>query len=96
MRLVRKFTLGICLLAASAVAQTTSAIIAPILDQPIQSPDVTAYQLRGYIAKRIPRLPPPPTAEQWAAQTKQLRARLLNEVVYIRVAPRVGGSAAKI
>jgi len=81
MRRVRKLALWTCLLAASAVAQTTPATIAPIWDQPIQPPDVEAYQLRGYIAKRTPRIPLPPTAEQWATQAKQLRAGLLKEVV---------------
>src|SRR5437016_6128121 len=65
-----------------ALAQTNASIVVPIVEQQVQSPEVTAYELRHYIDKRIPRLPSPRTAEQWTTQVKQTRARLLNEIVF--------------
>ena len=71
-----------CLAAISATAQTDRATVSPLLEQAIQPQDVTAYELRRFIAKKIPALAPPGTAEQWTAQARQLRTRLLNEIVY--------------
>src|SRR5450432_1060985 len=69
-------------LAVNGAAQTDPANVAPLLEQAVQSQDVTAYELRRFIEKKISLLPAPGTAEQWTAQAKQLRARLLNDVVY--------------
>jgi Asp-tRNA(Asn)/Glu-tRNA(Gln) amidotransferase A subunit family amidase len=71
-----------CLAAISATAQTDRATVSPLLEQAIQPQEVTAYELRRFIAKKIPALAPPGTAEQWTAQARQLRTRLLNEIVY--------------
>lgn len=82
MRLMRKLLLAACLTAMSAPAQTDRQGVAPILEQPIQPPDVTADELRRFIAQRVPPLPSPGTAGQWTAQAKLTRARLLNEIVF--------------
>src|SRR2546429_488632 len=50
-----------------AVAQSDGEQLTPILAQPIQTPDVTAYQLRQYLMGRISPLPPPAGAPEWTA-----------------------------
>ena len=77
-----KTIIAICLAAAGATAQTDRATVAPLLEQAIQPQEVTAYELRRFIATKIPRLEPPATAEQWTAEARQLRTRLLKEIVY--------------
>lgn len=81
MKLTIKAAIAACM-AVSAMAQSDRAMVAPLLEQAIQSPDVTAYELRRFITKKVAPLPAPGTGEQWTAQAKQLRARLLNEIVF--------------
>ncbi len=75
-----------CLLIGPAApfsfAQTDARSVEPLLEPRIQPENVTAYELRRYIARRIPELHVPAAAEQWTAQAKQLRSRLLNEIVF--------------
>ena len=82
MKFTIKAVITTCLATASATAQTDRAMVAPLLEQTIQPQDVTAYELRRFIAKKISPLPAPGTAEQWTAQAKQLRTRLLDEIVF--------------
>ena len=53
-----------------------------MLEEQIQAPEVTAYQLRRYILDRIPRLPATASSEQWTAEAKRLRQHVLNDVVF--------------
>jgi hypothetical protein len=53
-----------------------------MLEEQIQAPEVTAYQLRRYILAKIPRLPAPASPEQWTAEAKRLRQRILNDAVF--------------
>lgn len=78
-------TTGVLLLlgyALPAPCQTSPRKLVPILEEQIQAPDVTAYQLRRYILERIPKLPAPVSSEQWTAEAKRLRERVLNGVVF--------------
>jgi dienelactone hydrolase len=82
MKFIWKLLLAFGLLNAAVSAQTDEATIAPILEKQIQSQDVTADELRRFLIRKIAQLPTPRTAEQWTAQAKQIRARLLSEVVF--------------
>ncbi len=78
-----RFLVVACLLAAgSAQAQSLPEQLAPILAQPIQSPDVTSYQLRQYAMKRVPALPTPANAQEWTAEAARIRRHLLDDVVF--------------
>ena len=72
-----------CLLAATvASGQSDVEQLTAILAQPIQSPDVTAYQLRQYLMGRVTPLPSPAGAEQWTEEAKRIRRHLLDDVVF--------------
>jgi len=68
--------------AANLQAQTTPDSVATELSQPIQSVDVTAFQLQRYLMKRIPKLPSPSSAEQWQAAEQKLRKHILEDIAY--------------
>jgi dienelactone hydrolase len=63
-------------------AQTTSRSVESVLQQPIQPPAVTAFELQQYLMKRIPKLPPASNAGRWQAEAQRLRQRLLEEVAF--------------
>ena len=65
-----------------AVAQSDAEQLTPILAQLIQTPDVTAYQLRQYLMGRMSPLPSPVGAPEWTAEAKRIRRHLLDEVVF--------------
>ena len=59
--------IAIAALAATAIhGQTRPETLAGVLAQPVQSPDVTAFQLQQYLSRRIPLLafPKAPTSGQ--------------------------------
>jgi dienelactone hydrolase len=68
--------------AASLQAQTTPESVEAELSQPIQSVDVTAFQLQRYLMKRIPKLPSPSSPEQWQAEEQQLRKHILDDIAF--------------
>jgi dienelactone hydrolase len=71
------------LVAASVTdAQAIADTVAPLLEKPVQTTAVTAYQLQSYMMKRIPRPVPPATAEQWTAETQKLRKHILEDIAY--------------
>lgn len=65
-----------------AMAQSDAEPLTPILAQPIQTPDVTAYQLRQYLMGRVAPLPAPAGASEWTAEAKRIRRHLLDDVVF--------------
>jgi len=74
---------AIALLAGGrAMAQSDAEQLAPILAQPIQTPDVTAYQLRQYLMGRMAPLPAAASAAEWTAEAKRIRRHLLDDVVF--------------
>jgi len=70
------------LCAAGLRAQTEDRQLVPMLEEQIQAPEVTAYQLRRYVFGKIARLPSPASADQWTAEAKRVCERLLKDVVY--------------
>src|SRR5690349_8740956 len=68
--------------ASFAHAQTTSRQVGAILEQQIQVPAVTAFQLGQYLAAKIPTLPAPRSADQWTAEAKRLRRHILEDIAF--------------
>jgi dienelactone hydrolase len=89
-------TLAISGGAALLPAQTTSRSLEPVLNPPIQPVSVTAFQLQRYLMKRIPKLLPATSAEQWKAEAQKLRRHLLEDIAFhgwprewVEAAPKV-------
>lgn len=84
------FLLGAVHLAAQASASLSmpSASLATpeslknVLSQPVQSQDVTAYQLQEYLAGRITPLPSPKSAAEWTQQAQKLRSHILDDIAF--------------
>src|SRR5947207_13130834 len=62
--------------------QSDPRYLKPVLDQPLQSGEATAAELRQYLMRKVPRLPSVSSAEQWTAEAARLRQRMLSEVVF--------------
>lgn len=67
--------------APQAFAQANARLIAPLLQQHLQSESVVAEQLRRFMLARVPPLRLPGSANEWTAEIEQLRAREL-AVIY--------------
>ncbi len=61
----------------SVFSQTTATSISEVLRQPLQNADVTAWQIRQYVVRQVPKLVVPARPEQWTAESKKLRRRTL-------------------
>ena len=72
----------VLLLTAAAAAQTQPRQVAELLAPELQTPDVATFQLRHYLMKKAPRPPEASSAEQWTAEARRLRRRMLEEVVF--------------
>ena len=71
------------MMSGSGLGQTTSLpSVEQALDQVVQLPEGNDLQIEQFLLARIPPLPKPSTAEQWSADEKQLRRRILQDVVY--------------
>jgi len=70
------------LTAASLAAQTIPEQVQKILEQPILTPDVVAFECRQYIRAKAPRLSAPSSADQWTSESRHIRDRVLNDVVF--------------
>ena len=80
---VVKASLLLAVLNASfAGAQTSSRQVGAILEQQIQVPAVTAFQLGQYLAAKIPALPAPQSADRWTAEAKRLRRHILEDIAF--------------
>lgn len=53
-----------------------------ILDQRLQSSEVVEYELREYLMERAPKMPAPAQSKEWTSEANQIRAHLLNELVF--------------
>jgi dienelactone hydrolase len=67
---------------AAAHGQTTAATLQNVLAQPVQSADVTAFQLQQYLSRRITPLPSPTSASDWTDREQKLRKHLLDDVAF--------------
>jgi dienelactone hydrolase len=70
------------LFAANAYGQTTPETLQAFLAQPVQSADVTAFQLQQYLSHLITPLPAPTSPFAWSAQQEKLRTHILNDVAF--------------
>ena len=68
--------LTVCLHAQTTAQSVSQALKPP--QPPLQSSDVTAWQLRRYVVKRVPKLIVPANAEDWTANAKRLRKQVLD------------------
>jgi dienelactone hydrolase len=66
-----------CGLAQSEVSQ-----VQPILKEEILSPAAALFQVKQHVLQRVPAPPTPVSADQWTAESKQIRESLLNDVVF--------------
>src|SRR5690349_16866389 len=73
--------IGLLLLLSPALqGQTTGEAVSRILrppHPPLQNADATAFQLRQYIVRLVPKLVVPESAENWTRESKRLREKLL-------------------
>jgi dienelactone hydrolase len=67
---------------AAANAQSRARELSHVLQQTIQTPDVAKFQFHHYIFQRIPNLPSARDAASWQAESRRLRAHLLDDVVF--------------
>jgi hypothetical protein len=65
-----------------ASGQTEPQYLEGILKEEVLPQSVAQFQLRQYILGRVAKLPTPASAAQWAADSKRIRAQILNDVVY--------------
>jgi len=56
----------LCAVGAALSAQTTPRQVARQLEPALQTPEVSAYQLRQYLDRKTPALHVPSSAAQWA------------------------------
>jgi dienelactone hydrolase len=68
--------------AGVAKPQAIADTVAPLLEKPVQTTAVTAYQLQAYMMKHITKPAPPATAEQWTAEAQKLRKHVLEDIAY--------------
>jgi dienelactone hydrolase len=68
-----------------AVISATAQEVTPVgaaLQEPVQSSDVTYFQLQKYLMKRMPALQLPGQPEQWTTEANRLRTHILDDVIY--------------
>jgi hypothetical protein len=63
-------------------AQTSTGEVGTVLKLRLQTEDAVDYQIREYLMTRVPPLPNPKTAAEWAAEQKRLRKHLLEDVIF--------------
>src|SRR6266481_3787061 len=63
-------------------AQSTPEVVHPILEVPLEKPDVVRFQLTRYLLRRATPLRVPQSAEVWTARAKRLRGQLLDGVIF--------------
>lgn len=62
--------------------QTTAESVQTLLAQPVQSTEVTAFQLQQYLSRRITPLPVPKNANEWTQRQQQVRKHILDDVAF--------------
>ncbi len=69
-------------LCAGACAQSTAQSVESLLAERIQPSAVSEFQLRTYLAKRIPSLPPPANSDQWFSEEARIRHHVLQDIAF--------------
>ncbi|WP_263352470.1 alpha/beta hydrolase family protein [Acidicapsa acidisoli] len=87
MRLVGKNLLiaiaaAIPMTAVTMYGQATSDTLKSLLEQPVQTTDVTAFQLQKYLSRRITALPSPQSASDWTDKSQSLRKHILDDIAF--------------
>ncbi len=77
-----KFAIVLLAAALGAQAQSRPRDLASTLAKPLETPETVRFQFRGYLYRRIPKLPVPTTAQQWTEETERLRKHLLDDVIF--------------
>lgn len=67
---------------AALKAQAVPENVAPLLEKPVQSPAVTADQLRRYMMKRAAKPVIPAKAEDWTRQAQAYRKHILQDIAF--------------
>jgi len=75
------FVLGLAV-ASTSPAQTTPESVEKLLTEPIQSTDVTAYQLQRYLMKRIPKLPSASNPGEFKMWQEKVRRHMLDDIAF--------------
>ena len=73
---------SLLLLTSLAHAQNTAGEVRGILDKQLQSSTVVTFQLQQFLMKQVPDLPAATTPENWIAEAKRIRERVLTHVVF--------------
>jgi dienelactone hydrolase len=86
MRLARRMlacTAAVWMLFVHSIhGQTTAESVQSLLAQPVQSTEVTAFQLQQYLSHRITPLPVPKNANEWTQRQQQVRKHILDDVAF--------------
>jgi dienelactone hydrolase len=69
-------------LTGQTTAQTTRQQVADLLEPALQTSDVAEYQLLQYLDRKAPALSPANTGAKWSEESKRIRHRLLDEVIF--------------
>src|SRR5713226_2009325 len=72
----------VALVARLLVAQSSPSQVRQILEQPLMNPDVVAFELRQYLRHKAPKLAVPGSRDDWSAESRRIRERVLNDVVF--------------
>jgi dienelactone hydrolase len=79
---VQRYLLVVFATCAPVFAQAEAKPVEDLLKEEILSPSVANFQLRNYILGRVGKLPTPASATEWTTQSKQLREKMLKDVVF--------------
>ena len=77
-----KRTLFFFTIVAPLFAQSAPRQVAHYLESALQTPDVTAYQLRQYLDRKSIPLPTPSSTTQWTGESQRIRRNVLDTVVF--------------
>jgi dienelactone hydrolase len=69
-------------LTGQMTGQTTRQQVADLLEPALQTPDVAEYQLLQYLDRKAPTLGLAQTPAKWGEESKRIRRRLLDEVIF--------------
>lgn len=65
-----------------ALAQSVINQVQPILREEILPPAAALFQMKQYVLQRVPPPPAATSAAEWTAESKRIRERLINDVVF--------------
>lgn len=75
-------TFSLLFAANLARAQAIADTVAPLLEKPVQTNALTAYQLQSYMMKHITKPVAPASAEQWTVEAQKFRKHVLQDLVF--------------